>query len=138
MTRREIAVAAGVSRMTVYKWLHGSMPGAAELFKISSAARLPMEWFFEGGEDILLTKDSLKSNNAGVSSEIVKLIAKVKAKASKPGAKAELARTLGVDPARISEWLAGKKEPGGEYTLRLLKWVERQERQKNADPKNEL
>jgi transcriptional regulator with XRE-family HTH domain len=47
----------------------------------------------------------------------------VNRKASKPGAKAELAKELDVAPARISEWLSGKKEPGGEYTLRLLNWV---------------
>ena len=71
-----------------------------------------------------LTVSSLKGNRGGVMSEIEKLISKVKSKAAKPGAKADLARELNVDPARISEWLSGKKEPGGEYTLRLLCWVE--------------
>jgi transcriptional regulator with XRE-family HTH domain len=71
-----------------------------------------------------LRSSSLKSNNSSVKSEIEKLIEKIKRKALKPGAKADLAKTLGVAPARVSEWLAGKKEPGGEYTLRLLKWVE--------------
>ena len=42
-----------------------------------------------------------------------------------PGAKAELARALKVAPARISEWLSGEKEPGGDYTIKLLNWVER-------------
>ena len=76
-----------------------------------------------------LTVGSLKSNSEGVKSEIEKLIELVKGKASKPGAKAELARTLGVAPARISEWLSGEKEPGGEYTLKLLHWVKSPERQ---------
>ena len=71
-----------------------------------------------------LTSDSPKSNNADVKSQIQKLIERVNRKATKPGAKAELARELDVAPARVSEWLSGKKEPGGEYTLRLLKWVE--------------
>ena len=61
---------------------------------------------------------------AEVKSEIQKLIDRVKRKALKPGAKAELARLLGVKPPRISEWLSGEKEPGGEYTLKLLNWVE--------------
>jgi len=77
-----------------------------------------------------LTYISPKSKCKGVKSEIQKLIDRVKRKASKPGAKAELARTLSVAPARITEWLSGKKESGGEYTLRLQKWVEQQERQK--------
>ena len=71
-----------------------------------------------------LTSNSLKSNNADVKTEIQKLIERVKRKASKPGAKADLARTLHVAPARISEWLNGDKEPGGDYTLKLLNWVE--------------
>jgi hypothetical protein len=77
-----------------------------------------------------LTISSLKSKSIGVKSEIEKLIEKVKRKASKPGAKAALARALGIAPARISEYLSGKKVPGGEYTLRLQHWVEQQERQK--------
>jgi transcriptional regulator with XRE-family HTH domain len=32
--------------------------------------------------------------------------------------------------ASVSRWLAGKREPGGEITLKLLRWVEQQERQK--------
>jgi transcriptional regulator with XRE-family HTH domain len=77
-----------------------------------------------------LTSLSLKSKAWGMKSEVQKLIEQVKRKASKPGAKSQLARALGVAPARISEWLSGEKEPGGEYTLKLLHWVEQQERQK--------
>ena len=69
-----------------------------------------------------------KSKTKGVKSEIQKLIEQVKHKASRPGAKAELARALGVAPARITEWLSGEKEPGGEYTLRLQRWVKGPER----------
>jgi len=28
----------------------------------------------------------------------------------------------------LSQWLGGTREPGGENTLRLLRWVERQKR----------
>lgn len=70
-----------------------------------------------------LNMDSLKGKSDAMQSEIQKLISKVKEKAAQPGAKSELARELGVSPARISEWLSGKKEPGGEYALRLLNWI---------------
>ena len=73
-----------------------------------------------------LTMSSLKGNTAAVKSErseIEKLIDDVKRKTAKPGAKAELARHLDVADARISEWLSGKKEPGGDYALRLRNWV---------------
>jgi transcriptional regulator with XRE-family HTH domain len=77
-----------------------------------------------------LTNSSLKSNNDFVKSEIEKLIERVKRAVKKPGMKAALARELHIAPARISEWLAGDKEPGGDYALTLLQWVEQQERQK--------
>lgn len=47
------------------------------------------------------------------------------------GAKPALAKVLNVDPTQISQWLSESKsarEPGGDYALRLLKWVELQER----------
>lgn len=64
-----------------------------------------------------------KSKASGEKSEIQKLIEQVKLKASQPGTRSELARALGVAPARISEWLSGKKEPSGECALKLLRWV---------------
>lgn len=76
-----------------------------------------------------LTLNSLKGNTSVVKSEVEKLVERVKRIAVKPGAKKELAALLDVDPPRISEWLSGKKEPGGNYTLQLLRWVELQERQ---------
>lgn len=123
---------------------HGTMPFGDSWPSIAWAANAPLdqqealvskmqggtpegvaEINFENSENVL-TDVSLKGNNAGVKSEkseIEKLIEDVKRKAAKPGAKAELARKLDVAPARISEWLSGKKEPGGDYALRLQKWV---------------
>jgi transcriptional regulator with XRE-family HTH domain len=48
--------------------------------------------------------------------------------------KAALAKWLGVSMSSVSNWLAGRKEPSGETTLRLLHWVEQQERQQNKSP----
>lgn len=74
--------------------------------------------------ELALTVNSLKRNSGSeVKTEIQKLIERVNRKASMPGAKAKLARALGVAPARVSEWLSGEKEPGGNYTLILQKWV---------------
>ena len=47
--------------------------------------------------------------------------------------KGEVARKdLHVPLPRLSEWLSGRVMPSGETTLRLLHWVEQQERQSNA------
>jgi predicted transcriptional regulator len=137
LNQKRVADDAKVSKAAVSKWMNGSYPGAAELFNLASANGVTVEWFLDASKSDL-TKDSLKSNSLDVKSELEKLIARVKRQASKPGAKAELARFLEVDPPRITEWLhddpESRKEPGGQYTLRLLKWVEQQERKKNADP----
>lgn len=45
------------------------------------------------------------------------------------GKRAVLARFLGVPPPKVSQWLAGDHEPGGETTLRMLQWLQQQERQ---------
>jgi transcriptional regulator with XRE-family HTH domain len=65
-----------------------------------------------------------------VKSEIQKLLERVRALVSAKGMKAKLATSLGVPQSRLSEWLGGKCDPSGETTLRLLHWVEQQERQK--------
>ena len=66
------------------------------------------------------------SNTPDVKSEVEKLVARLKRVTAKPGMKAELARYMDVAPPRVSEWLSGQ-EPGGEYALKLLQWVTRQE-----------
>ena len=50
------------------------------------------------------------------------------------GKKAELADFLGVPRQRVSEWLSGKREPGGETTLKLLNWVQGQEASPTKKP----
>lgn len=72
------------------------------------------------------------SNTTSVKSEIEKLAVRLKRATSPPGKKAELARHMKVAPARVSEWLSGQ-EPGGEYALKLLRWVSEQEH-KNKVP----
>ncbi len=66
-------------------------------------------------------------NPSPVHSEVTKLLDRVRKAASEPGKKSALAEFLGVARPRVSEWLSGRQEPGGETTLRLLQWVEREE-----------
>jgi len=46
------------------------------------------------------------------------------------GKMSALADYLKVPLASVSRWLSGKREPGGETTLKMLQWVQEQERQK--------
>jgi transcriptional regulator with XRE-family HTH domain len=59
-----------------------------------------------------------------------KLIERLRRATKHHGSKAALAKWLGVHRQMVTDWLSGKQEPGGEITLRLLQWVEQQERQK--------
>jgi hypothetical protein len=50
-----------------------------------------------------------------------------------PGSKSKLAKFLKVDLSRVSQWLSdakGAREPGAEYALQMLYWVEHPECQK--------
>ncbi|MEX2580846.1 MAG: hypothetical protein WD342_17435 [Verrucomicrobiales bacterium] len=48
------------------------------------------------------------------------------------GRKSRLAEYLGVRPHMITEWLAGK-QPGAEYTLGIVEWVDGREREDGQD-----
>lgn len=72
-----------------------------------------------------LTETSPKSRTHSVKDiqSMPELISSLKALTAEPGAAAALAEDLGIPHARVSEWLSGKKEPGGANTFRLLQWV---------------
>lgn len=54
-----------------------------------------------------------------------------------PGGKSTLAKALGVDLTQISRWLSRSgPEPGAENTLKMLNWVEYQERIQNKLPRH--
>jgi DNA-binding transcriptional regulator YiaG len=71
----------------------------------------------------------------GVKSEIPEmpeLISNLRKATARRGMKGKLAQAMDVPLPRISEWLAGTRNPGGAKTLKLLRWVELHEgQQKN-------
>lgn len=58
-----------------------------------------------------------------------RLIERLQRATKQRGRKTELAAWLGVSPQKVTDWLSQRVEPSGETTLRLLHWVEQQERQ---------
>lgn len=80
-------------------------------------------------------KSTLDDSNLSVTNKEVKpllpiLLKRLQAATQERGQKAALAKHLDVLPQMVSQWLSGTREPGGETTLRLLHWVEQQERKK--------
>lgn len=49
----------------------------------------------------------------------------VRQRTSHPGGQSTLAKEIGVDRQRVSDWLKGRVEPNGEMALRLRDWVAR-------------
>lgn len=77
-----------------------------------------------------LTNVSLSGNNPSVKAQLPGLLKRLNEATKERGTKTALAKFMGVKPPNVSQWLSGEKEPGGENTLKLLHWVEQQERQK--------
>jgi transcriptional regulator with XRE-family HTH domain len=68
----------------------------------------------------------------GVPLTLSKVLDRARALTEKRGMRSKLAEDLSVSASRITDWLAGTFEPGGDATLRLLHWVEKHEGKKAA------
>lgn len=75
----------------------------------------------------LLTQVDVSANITAVRTPMENLMARLNAATKARGKKTELAKALGIPLETVSRYLAGNMEPGGEVTLRLLKWVEQEE-----------
>lgn len=49
LTQQDIAAGVGVSQPTVQRWLTGTMPGGAEIFRLAKFLGVKVEDFFENG-----------------------------------------------------------------------------------------
>jgi len=93
-----------------------------------------LDYSAPGREEKGLTPVTDSGNSPAVLNEIKKLRARLN-RVCEPrgsGKQKELAAFLGVSMPRISEWLAGRREPSGETALRMFAWVEDQEKTKRA------
>lgn len=88
--------------------------------------------FLDLPENKVLTNVTATDNVPPVKSTMANLLERLNKATSQRGMKSKLAKVMGVPLANISQWLSGTREPGGETTLRLLHWVEQQERQPNT------
>jgi transcriptional regulator with XRE-family HTH domain len=83
-----------------------------------------------------LTDTATYGNLTKVKAQLPSLLGRLNRATKESGKMSALADFLGkgtghkVPLASVSRWLSGKREPGGEITLKLLNWVELQERQK--------
>jgi transcriptional regulator with XRE-family HTH domain len=83
-----------------------------------------------------LTNPATSVKHLEVKAQLPSLLERLNRATKETGKMSALANFLGqavghrVPLASVSRWLAGKREPGGQITLLMLHWVERQERQK--------
>ncbi|MEI9863029.1 MAG: hypothetical protein WDN00_00415 [Limisphaerales bacterium] len=103
-----------------------------EPFIYKANAKLPRGLPIAIGTDreINLTKEVTSLTSNSVTPVLPKLIKRLNDATKNRGSKSALAEWLGVHRQSVTDWLSGKQEPGGEITLRLLQWVEQQERKK--------
>jgi transcriptional regulator with XRE-family HTH domain len=85
-----------------------------------------------GIENKVLTEAATRAKLAPVKSQLDDLLAALNRLTKESGKKTELADFLGAPLASVSRWLSGEREPGGETTLKMLHWVQEQERQQNT------
>jgi transcriptional regulator with XRE-family HTH domain len=90
-----------------------------------------------GSADLNVDTISVNRNDPLVPLTLAKLLDRARNLTSPHGRKKELAKFLGVPPSRVSEWLSGVCEPGGEVAFRLLSWVEDQEKKPKAPASSE-
>jgi transcriptional regulator with XRE-family HTH domain len=76
----------------------------------------------------MLTSKAEKLSSADMQPAMPKLLERLRRATEERGRKVKLAAWMRVHPQCITDWLSGRKEPGGETTLRLLHWVQQQER----------
>ena len=86
----------------------------------------------ESRKRLLLTDVTVTDNVSPVKSTMANLLDRLNKATSQRGMKSKLAKVMGVPLSNVSQWLSGEREPGGETTLRLLQWVERQAGQQKS------
>jgi hypothetical protein len=87
-----------------------------------------------GAEKTALTDINAFVNITSMKPQFPILLERLKFATQERGAKSELAKFLEIPLVRVSQWLSGNREPGGETTLRLLQWVTAKEAQQNKNP----
>lgn len=79
-----------------------------------------------------LTHPTTSAKTEFVQDQWHRLKARINKATDKPGSKSALAKFLGVDLTQLSKWLTDSKmarEPGADYTLKMLHWVQERESQ---------
>lgn len=86
-------------------------------------------------EETGLTDSETSSKSVAVKAQLPELLERLKKATAQPGQKTALANFLSkqsgpkIPLASVSRWLSGEREPGGEVTLKMIRWCELQERQ---------
>ncbi|HEX5218247.1 MAG TPA: helix-turn-helix transcriptional regulator [Verrucomicrobiae bacterium] len=107
---------------------------AAEESKRIETWRKPFDLGLEGRSPIArnakLDTVTASGNSPDVKPTMPALLGRLNKATAAFGMKSKLAKYMGVPLPNVSQWLSGEREPSGETTLRLLHWVEQQERKK--------
>jgi len=102
----------------------------AEIYRIEERRRFGSA--SQNSEKRVLTGVAVSGKLAPVKSQLKNLLADLNRLTREPGTKTKLADFLSAPLTSVSRWLSGEREPGGETTLKMLRWVQEQESQQNT------
>jgi transcriptional regulator with XRE-family HTH domain len=113
-----------------------NLPVTARLFWNDAFMRAQMDKLPGRPSKTDLTKAETSTKDVDVKAQLPSLLERLNRATKVSGKMSALADFLGhqtnrkIPLASVSRWLSGKREPGGEITLLMERWVEKQERQK--------
>jgi transcriptional regulator with XRE-family HTH domain len=129
-----------LKQLAQFDWLHAvssepTAPIGGPLTKVSGAVGDMARTGDENKREQDLPDSEISVKHDDVKAQLPGLLDRLKKAAAAPGQKTALADFLSkqsgskIPLASVSRWLSGEREPGGEVTLKMIRWCELQERQ---------
>lgn len=115
----------------LYQAYFGALMAASSEFYQKHKREIPLQSqvrIVENNDKKDLTQSASVVKYAPVKATFPSFLARLNRATEETGKKSQLAEYLGAPAASVSRWLSGQREPGGEITLKMLRWVELQER----------
>lgn len=123
--RRMMRLQISAQQLAPFKWM-------AEVATVPDAEihflREQVDGEAEESPNNNLPDAEIEAMSVSVKARLPNLLERLREATTESGSKSALAEFLGVPLASVSRWLSGEREPGGEYVLQMLQWVEQQER----------
>ena len=127
--KQQLAIYLTATPATIDDWLSGRGPDGETTLRLLRWLEHQEAEQERALSNTMLTHTAILGTLAPVKSQLDNLLDSFDDLIKRPGSKTDLANFLAVPLASVSRWLSGKREPGRTVTLKMLRWVEKQQRQ---------